>query len=64
LVRIFIEQDPDDPIVFVVTTEPSDNAIPVIPTSKAHDLWLYASSSDDAAQHRPRKNPRSPSEPR
>ena len=45
LVRIFIEQDPDDPLVYVVTDTPGDNAIPVIPIEKAHNLWLYASTN-------------------
>lgn len=54
LVRIYIEQDPDDLLIFVVTQEPGDNAIPVIPTSKAHKLWLYASPRVEASkEHRP-----------
>jgi hypothetical protein len=52
LVRIFIQQDPDDPLTFVVTREPGDNAIPVIPTSKAHQLWLYASDDVEASKRR------------
>jgi hypothetical protein len=43
LVRIYVQQDPEDPLVNVVTDEPDENAIPVIPTQKAHALWLYAS---------------------
>jgi len=63
-VRIFIEQDPDDPLVFMVTTEPGDRAIPVIPTSRAHALWLYASSSDDTERNRPATHRTTPEEPR
>ena len=55
LVRIFIEQDPEDPLTFRVTEEPVDNAIPVIPTEKAHKLWTYASSSDESAESKPRR---------
>ncbi|HYA69675.1 MAG TPA: hypothetical protein VED63_13165 [Acidimicrobiales bacterium] len=47
LVRIFIEQDPDDPLTYLVTDTPGENSIPVIPTEKAHTLWTYASPSDD-----------------
>jgi hypothetical protein len=46
LVRIYVEQDPEDPLTFTVTETPGEDAIPVIPTTKAHDLWLYAALSD------------------
>ena len=52
LVRIYVEQDPDDPLTFTVTEDPGDNAIPVIPTTKAHDLWLYAALSEKDEQLR------------
>jgi hypothetical protein len=61
LVRIFVEQDPDDPLTFVVTEEPGDNAIPVIPTSKAHELWLYSSANvADAKKRHPSTHGDSP----
>jgi hypothetical protein len=36
---IFIEQDPDDPTVFVVASAPDEHAIRVIPTLKALLWW-------------------------
>jgi len=43
LVRIYVKQDEDDPLLYVVTDDPDEGAIPVIPTQKAHALWTYAS---------------------
>jgi hypothetical protein len=43
LVRIYVKQDENDPLVYVITTDPEEEgAIPVIPTQKSHDLWFYA----------------------
>jgi hypothetical protein len=64
LVRIFVEQDPDDPLTFMVTGEPGENAIPVIPTSKAHDLWLYSSSVKDSRRRHPSHVESAPEESR
>jgi hypothetical protein len=51
LVRLFIEQDPDDPLTFLVTSEPGEYAIPVIPTPKAHALWQYSATTHEKGHH-------------
>lgn len=47
-VRLHVKPDPDDPMLFLVTSEPVDgDAIPVIPTAKAHSHWVRTSLNID-----------------
>jgi hypothetical protein len=47
-VRLHVMPDPDDPLLFLVTSEPVDSdAIPVIPTARAHSHWVRTSLNID-----------------
>jgi hypothetical protein len=53
-VRLHVMPDPEDPLLFLVTSEPVDgDAIPVIPTARAHSHWVRTSLNIDGHDAKP-----------
>jgi hypothetical protein len=55
--RLYVVQDSDDPLLFLVTTDRTENAIRVLPTARALAKWDYRASCDDIGQHEPAEHP-------
>jgi len=55
--RLFVRQDPDDPLLFVVSGERGEDAIPVIPTAKAHAMWSLSETRSSDRRRRGRNHP-------
>jgi hypothetical protein len=41
--RLHVTPDPYDPHLFLVTSDPEENSLPVIPTAPAHEYWVSSS---------------------